>query len=73
MRTCLNSSDGFFAYPKLALLGRTIGESQKIRSDFSFSIQYGDLNDSQHNMLTAVVDVAPSCGFRGNYNRGAIV
>ena len=38
---------------------------KKIRSDFSFSVQYVDLNDSQLNMLTAVVGVGQSCGFRG--------
>ena len=60
-------------YPKLALLGRAIGESQKIRSNFSLSAQYIDLNGSQHNMLADVVNAGPSCGFRGVDRPGAMV
>ena len=60
--------------PKLAHLGRAIGESQKkIRSDFSLSVQYVDLNDSLHNMLTADVGGGPSCGFRRVDKPGVIV
>ena len=46
---------------------------KKIRSDFSISVQYVDLNDSQHDMLTSVVSVGPSCGFREVDKPGAIV
>ena len=46
---------------------------KKIRPDFSFSVQYVDLNDSQLNMLTAFVGVGPSCGFRGVDKPCAIV
>ena len=62
-----------FFLPKLALLGRAIGESQKICSNFSFSVQYADLNGSRLNMLTAVVGVGPSCIFRGVDKPGAMV